>query len=164
MDYTGSIYRLIDRAEDEMKEYAQRVKQLSADEIYRHSAETAAKESLLSALIHDSYELDDDDLDLILKPKNPVEALYQFLTSDKTDLSSESSISSILSEYNAQCQERDLTLGEEVPCAETDFEIPTRRGIHRCVRPGALRHAGDRAGSAGPPSLYCQTAARYLCH
>lgn len=111
---TGSIYRLIDRAEDEMKEYAQRVKQLSADEIYRHSAETAAKESLLSALIHDSYELDDDDLDLILKPKNPVEALYQFLTSDKTDLSSESSISSILSEYNAQCQERDLTLGEEV--------------------------------------------------
>ena len=28
MDYTGSIYRLIDRAEDEMKEYAQRVKQL----------------------------------------------------------------------------------------------------------------------------------------
>ena len=110
MDYTGSIYRLIDRAEDEMKEYAQRVKQLSADEIYRH----AAKESLLSALIHDSYELDDDDLDLILKPKNPVEALYQFLTSDKTDLSSESSISSILSEYNAQCQERDLTLGEEV--------------------------------------------------
>lgn len=33
MDYTGSIYRLIDRAEDEMKEYAQRVKQLSADEI-----------------------------------------------------------------------------------------------------------------------------------
>ena len=38
MDYTGSIYRLIDRAEDEMKEYAQRVKQLSADEIYRHSA------------------------------------------------------------------------------------------------------------------------------
>ena len=87
MDYTGSIYRLIDRAEDEMKEYAQRVKQLSADEIYRHSAETAAKESLLSALIHDS---------------------------DKTDLSSESSISSILSEYNAQCQERDLTLGEEV--------------------------------------------------
>ena len=93
MDYTGSIYRLIDRAEDEMKEYAQRVKQLSADEIYRHSAETAAKESLLSALIHDSYEL---------------------LTSDKTDLSSESSISSILSEYNAQCQERDLTLGEEV--------------------------------------------------
>ena len=86
----------------------------SADEIYRHSAETAAKESLLSALIHDSYELDDDDLDLILKPKNPVEALYQFLTSDKTDLSSESSISSILSEYNAQCQERDLTLGEEV--------------------------------------------------
>ena len=29
MDYTGSIYRLIDRAEDEMKEYAQRVKQLS---------------------------------------------------------------------------------------------------------------------------------------
>ena len=110
MDYTGSIYRLIDRAEDEMKEYAQRVKQLSADEIYRHSAETAAKESLLSALIHDSYELDD----LILKPKNPVEALYQFLTSDKTDLSSESSISSILSEYNAQCQERDLTLGEEV--------------------------------------------------
>ena len=114
MDYTGSIYRLIDRAEDEMKEYAQRVKQLSADEIYRHSAETAAKESLLSALIHDSYELDDDDLDLILKPKNPVEALYQFLTSDKTDLSSESSISSILSEYNAQCQERDLTLGEEV--------------------------------------------------
>lgn len=93
---------------------AQRVKQLSADEIYRHSAETAAKESLLSALIHDSYELDDDDLDLILKPKNPVEALYQFLTSDKTDLSSESSISSILSEYNAQCQERDLTLGEEV--------------------------------------------------
>ena len=109
MDYTGSIYRLIDRAEDEMKEYAQRVKQLSAD-----SAETAAKESLLSALIHDSYELDDDDLDLILKPKNPVEALYQFLTSDKTDLSSESSISSILSEYNAQCQERDLTLGEEV--------------------------------------------------
>lgn len=106
MDYTGSIYRLIDRAEDEMKEYAQRVKQLSADEIYRHSAETAAKESLLSALIHDSYELDDDDLDLILKPKNPVEALYQFLTSDKTDLSSESSISSILSEYNAQCQER----------------------------------------------------------
>ena len=138
MDYTGSIYRLIDRAEDEMKEYAQRVKQLSADEIYRHSAETAAKESLLSALIHDSYELDDDDLDLILKPKNPVEALYQFLTSDKTDLSSESSISSILS--------------------------PTRRGIHRCVRPGALRHAGDRAGSAGPPSLYCQTAARYLCH
>lgn len=94
--------------------YAQRVKQLSADEIYRHSAETAAKESLLSALIHDSYELDDDDLDLILKPKNPVEALYQFLTSDKTDLSSESSISSILSEYNAQCQERDLTLGEEV--------------------------------------------------
>ena len=110
MDYTGSIYRLIDRAEDEMKEYAQRVKQLSADEIYRHSAETAAKESLLSALIHDSYELDDDDLDLILKPKNPVEALYQFLTSDKTDLSSESSISSILSEYNAQCQERDLTL------------------------------------------------------
>ena len=114
MDYTGSIYRLIDRAEDEMKEYAQRVKQLSADEIYRHSAETAAKESLLSALIHDSYELDDDDLDLILKPKNPVEALYQFLRSDKTDLSSESSISSILSEYNAQCQERDLTLGEEV--------------------------------------------------
>ena len=114
MDYTGSIYRLIDRAEDEMKEYAQRVKQLSADEIYRHPAETAAKESLLSALIHDSYELDDDDLDLILKPKNPVEALYQFLTSDKTDLSSESSISSILSEYNAQCQERDLTLGEEV--------------------------------------------------
>ena len=110
----SSIYRLIDRAEDEMKEYAQRVKQLSADEIYRHSAETAAKESLLSALIHDSYELDDDDLDLILKPKNPVEALYQFLTSDKTDLSSESSISSILSEYNAQCQERDLTLGEEV--------------------------------------------------
>ena len=109
MDYTGSIYRLIDRAEDEMKEYAQRVKQLSADEIYRHSAE-----SLLSALIHDSYELHDDDLDLILKPKNPVEALYQFLTSDKTDLSSESSISSILSEYNAQCQERDLTLGEEV--------------------------------------------------
>lgn len=102
MDYTGSIYRLIDRAEDEMKEYAQRVKQLSADEIYRHSAETAAKESLLSALIHDSYELDDDDLDLILKPKNPVEALYQFLTSDKTDLSSESSISSILSEYNEQ--------------------------------------------------------------
>ena len=102
------------RQEDEMKEYAQRVKQLSADEIYRHSAETAAKESLLSALIHDSYELDDDDLDLILKPKNPVEALYQFLTSDKTDLSSESSISSILSEYNAQCQERDLTLGEEV--------------------------------------------------
>lgn len=95
-------------------EHAQRVKQLSADEIYRHSAETAAKESLLSALIHDSYELDDDDLDLILKPKNPVEALYQFLTSDKTDLSSESSISSILSEYNAQCQERDLTLGEEV--------------------------------------------------
>ena len=94
--------------------YAQRVKQLSADEIYRHSAETAAKESLLSALIHDSYELDDDDLDLILKPKNPVEALYQFLTSDKTDLSPESSISSILSEYNAQCQERDLTLGEEV--------------------------------------------------
>ena len=68
MDYTGSIYRLIDRAEDEMKEYAQRVKQLSADEIYRHSAETAAKESLLSALIHDSYELDDDDLDLILTP------------------------------------------------------------------------------------------------
>ena len=114
MDYTGSIYRLIDRAEDEMKEYAQRVKQLSADEIYRHSAETAAKESLLSALIHDSYELDDDDLDLILKPKNPVEALYQFLTSDKTDLSSESSISSILSEYNAQCQERDLTLGNHV--------------------------------------------------
>ena len=123
MDYTGSIYRLIDRAEDEMKEYAQRVKPFtflilwinsSADEIYRHSAETAAKESLLSALIHDSYELDDDDLDLILKPKNPVEALYQFLTSDKTDLSSESSISSILSEYNAQCQERDLTLGEEV--------------------------------------------------
>ena len=46
--------------------------------------------------------------------QNPVEALYQFLTSDKTDLSSESSISSILSEYNAQCQERDLTLGEEV--------------------------------------------------
>ena len=37
MDYTGSIYRLIDRAEDEMKEYAQRVKQLSADELYRHS-------------------------------------------------------------------------------------------------------------------------------
>ena len=36
MDYTGSIYRLIDRAEDEMKEYAQRVKQLSADEIYRN--------------------------------------------------------------------------------------------------------------------------------
>ena len=34
MEYTGSIYRLIDRAEDEMKEYAQRVKQLSADEIY----------------------------------------------------------------------------------------------------------------------------------
>ena len=100
--------------ERRLKEYAQRVKQLSADEIYRHSAETAAKESLLSALIHDSYELDDDDLDLILKPKNPVEALYQFLTSDKTDLSSESSISSILSEYNAQCQERDLTLGEEV--------------------------------------------------
>ena len=32
------------------------------------------------------------------------------------------------------------------------------------MRPGALRHAGDRAGSAGPPSLYCQTAARYLCH
>ena len=95
MDYTGSIYRLIDRAEDEMKEYAQRVKQLSADEIYPHSAETAAKE-------------------LILKQENPVEALYQFLTSDKTDLSSESSISSILSEYNAQCQERDLTLGEEV--------------------------------------------------
>ena len=82
MDYTGSIYRLIDRAEDEMKEYAQRVKQLSADEIYRHSAETAAKESLLSALIHDSYELDDDDLDLILKPKNPVEALYQPLAGD----------------------------------------------------------------------------------
>ena len=43
----------------------------------RHSAELTAKESLLSALIHDSYELDDDDLDLILKPKNPVEALYQ---------------------------------------------------------------------------------------
>ena len=51
MDYTGSIYRLIDRAEDEMKEYAQRVKQLSADEIYRHSAETAAKESLLGSTI-----------------------------------------------------------------------------------------------------------------
>ena len=90
MDYTGSIYRLIDRAEDEMKEYAQRVKQLSADEIYRHSAETAAKESLLSALIHDSYELDDDDLDLILKPKNPVEALDRKstrLNSSHTDIS-----------------------------------------------------------------------------
>lgn len=114
MDYTGSIYQLIDRAEDEMKEYAQRVKHLSTDEIYRHSAETAAKENLLSALIHDSYDLDDDDLDLILKQENPLEALYQFLTSGKTDLSSESSISSILSEYNAQHQERDLTLGEEV--------------------------------------------------
>ena len=38
------------------------------------------------------------------------------------------------------------------------FEIPTRRGIHRCVRPGARCHAGDRANSAGPPSLYCQNS------
>lgn len=57
MDYTGSIYRLIDRAEDEMKEYAQRVKQLSADEIYRHSAETAQRKAcflLLSMTVMNS--------------------------------------------------------------------------------------------------------------
>ena len=152
MDYTGSIYRLIDRAEDEMKEYAQRVKQLSADEIYRHSAETAAKESLLSALIHDSYELDDDDLDLILKPKNPVEALYQFLTSDKTDLSSESSISSILSEYNAQCQERDLTLSivMEISILRLAYHQLAASYLSQAPEDAALRPCGPVRTLCGP--------------
>ena len=99
------IYRLISNAENEMKEYAHKVKQLSADKIYQHSAETAAKENLLCSIIHDSYDLDDTDLAKILQQKEPLDTLYQFLLGGKTDLSSESSISSILNEYNARCQE-----------------------------------------------------------
>lgn len=108
------IYRLIDRAECEMKEYAQTVKRLSADEIYQHSAETAAKENLLDSIIHDSYDLDDTDLAQILQQEEPLDTLYQFLLGGKTNLSSESTISSILNEYNAQHQESSLGPDKEV--------------------------------------------------
>lgn len=108
------IYQLIDRAENEMKEYAQTVKRLSADEIYQHSAETAAKENLLDSIIHDSYDLDDTDLVQILQQEEPLDALYQFLLGGKTGLSSYSSISSILNEYNTQCQDRAVTLDKGV--------------------------------------------------
>lgn len=104
------IYQLISNAENEMKEYAHKVKQLSADKIYQHSAETAAKENLLYSIIHDSYDLDDADLAKILQQEEPLDTLYQFLLGGKTDLSSESSISSILNEYNAQCQEETATM------------------------------------------------------
>lgn len=104
------IYQLISNAENEMKEYAHKVKQLSADKIYQHSAETAAKENLLCSIIHDSYDLDDADLAKILQQEEPLDTLYQFLLGGKTDLSSESSISSILNEYNAQCQEETATM------------------------------------------------------
>ena len=93
-----------------MKEYAHKAKQLSADKIYQHSAETAAKENLLCSIIHDSYDLDDADLAKILQQEEPLDTLYQFLLGGKTDLSSESSISSILNEYNAQCQEETATM------------------------------------------------------
>lgn len=105
------IYQLIGIAENEMREYAYKVKQLSADEIYQHAAETAAKENLLSSIIHDSYDLDDTDLAKILQQEKPLDTLYQFLLGGKTDLSSESSISSILNEYNAQCQEESKNMG-----------------------------------------------------
>ena len=85
-------------------------KQQSADKIYQHSAETAAKENLLCSIIHDSYDLDDADLAKILQQEEPLDTLYQFLLGGKTDLSSESSISSILNEYNAQCQEETATM------------------------------------------------------
>ena len=64
------IYQLISNAENEMKEYAHKVKQLSADKIYQHSAETAAKENLLCSIIHDSYDLDDADLAKIFNRRN----------------------------------------------------------------------------------------------
>ena len=87
-----------------------RGRDLSADKIYQHSAETAAKENLLCSIIHDSYDLDDADLAKILQQEEPLDTLYQFLLGGKTDLSSESSISSILNEYNAQCQEETATM------------------------------------------------------
>lgn len=108
------IYRLIDHAENEMKEYTQRVKKMSVDEVFQQSAETAAKKNLLCSIIHDSYDLENPDLAQILKQETPLDALYQFLQSGKTDLTSENSISSILTEYNAQHQESNLSLGEGV--------------------------------------------------
>lgn len=110
----GGIYQLIDRAKDEMQEYAQRVKQLSVDEVFQYSAETAAKENLLCAIIHDSYDLEDADLTSILEQEAPLDALYRFLRAGRTDLSSESAISGILTEYNAQFQKSTLSMGEGV--------------------------------------------------
>ena len=66
-----------------MKEYAQTVKRLSADEIYQHSAETAAKENLLDSIIHDSCDLDGYGLAQILQQEEPLDNCISFCWAGK---------------------------------------------------------------------------------
>ena len=111
------IYQLIDRAQEEFDGYTKSMLQLPAREIFQRSAETAAKENLLSSLIHDSYDLEDSDLQPVMEQDQPLEALYQYLLTGRDDLSSDDSISRILEAYNDHVRQEasgGLKLGEGV--------------------------------------------------
>ena len=100
----GAVYQLIGRARTEFESYTRTVLSLPAAEIFQRSAETAAKENLLSSLIHDSYDLEDSDLQPVMEQDQPLDALYQYLLTGRDDLSSEDSISRILEGYNDRVQ------------------------------------------------------------
>ena len=73
-------------------------------EIFNHSTETAAKESLLNAFIDGGSELKDGSLYLLLEEKEPLDTLYQFLLNGESGLSAGSPIRDILARYNESLQ------------------------------------------------------------
>lgn len=99
-----SIWRLIDRMEQEFERYKQSVLQQPVREIFNHSTETAAKESLLNAFIDGGSELKDGSLYLLLEEKEPLDTLYQFLLNGESGLSAGSPIRDILARYNESLQ------------------------------------------------------------
>lgn len=70
---------IIDRASEEQEEYLASLSLMSPAEIIERSAETDALNRLLSDLVHDSYDLEYEDLCCLAQEDRPLHALYEFV-------------------------------------------------------------------------------------
>ena len=70
---------IIHRASEEQKEYLASLGRMTPAEIIERSAETDALNRLLSDLIHDSYDLEYEDLCCLAQEDRPLHALYEFV-------------------------------------------------------------------------------------
>lgn len=92
---------IIHRASEEQREYLASLGRMSPAEIIERSAETDALNRLLSDLVHDSYDLEYEDLCCLAQEDRPLHALYGFVRGQEEPFDLDA-ITPILKAFNVE--------------------------------------------------------------